>query len=121
MKSAFAAKEVSLGKWKDVNPSIGGEAASHVPFELVDDEGVMMLNDRVIDDIDDLFMSPIHTIVIGHCGTHSKTTLAALTAIGITNKQTVKRLLFDLSTMSAYHLSSCQAAYERACKRTGVG
>ena len=89
------------------------------------DEGVMMMNGRVIDDIDDLFnmLSPIHTIVIGHCGTHSKTTLAALTAIGITNKhkQTVKRLLFDLSTMSAYHLSSCQAAYERACKRTGVG
>jgi ribonuclease HI len=56
--------------------------------------------------------SPIHTIVIGHCGTHSPSNIAALLALGI-NKNSIHTVLRELSTQAVYRLGACQASYNK--------
>ena len=56
--------------------------------------------------------SPIHTIVLGHCGSHSLTNIPALLALGIDSRH-INTLLRRLSTLAVYRLLACQSSYNK--------
>ncbi len=58
----------------------------------------------------------IHTVVVGHCGSHLRTNLDAFAALGITRKEDSHDLLLRLSQLAARQLRDCQSVYRRACK-----
>ena len=62
----------------------------------------------------------IHTVVIGHCGSHVRSNLAAFAALGIPDDK-AKALLLDLSKLAIRQLKSCQSTYMRACKLVSAG
>jgi hypothetical protein len=62
----------------------------------------------------------IHTVILGHCGSHVRTNLAAFAALGISQAQS-KELMLCLSRLAVRQLRDCQSAYKRACKLAPAG
>ena len=65
--------------------------------------------------------SPIHTVILGHCGTHLKTNKAAFQALGIVDGKLLKSLLLDLSVLAADNLRACRASFDRLRKASARG
>ena len=76
------------------------------------------------DDVPELeegqLVGAIHTVVIGHCGSHVRTNMEAFAALGI-DAGTSKDLMLDLSKLAVRQLKNCQTAYARACKLASPG
>jgi hypothetical protein len=62
----------------------------------------------------------IHTVILGHCGSHVRTNLAAFAALGISQAQS-KELMLCLSRLALRQLRDCQSAYRRECKLAPAG
>ena len=94
LKHSYAGKDLEAKRYKDVSPEEG--------------------------EIEFAGFSPIHTVIVGHCGTHTKTNVAAFEALGITGSN-LKSLMTDLFILAAANLTSCRKSFERISKSSARG
>ena len=94
LRHSFAEKDLLKGTYKDMGPEEG--------------------------EIDFLGFSPIHTVIMGHCGTHTESNLAAFEALGIRGSG-LKALMFDLSVLAATNLRTCRRSFELISKASARG
>ena len=94
LKHSFAQADLAARKYEDMGPEEG--------------------------EIDFAGFSPIHTVIMGHCGTHTKSNLAAFQALGI-HGLNLKSLLQDLYILAAANLTACRKSFERISKASARG
>ena len=94
LKHSFAVDDLSKGRYADMGPEEG--------------------------EVEFAGFSPLHTVIVGHCGTHTKSNISAFLALGIRGENLVS-LLSDLYVLAASNLSTCRSSFSRISKAVARG